>query len=206
MINIKLYIIQIIILSIMIPASLMANCDEEILNLIFSVDKDIQDFQADFYQKHKTRVFAEPKVSEGVIYIKFPDLFKIYTEKPSREIMILKEGFLINYDVEKEIRRERKISSHMDEFRLFYLFNITLKELKQNYFVRCISIEDGYRINLAPKSANIQRRLLNIIITVIREDLIIRNISYYLRNEEEVHISFSNIKVNEGLSHEIFDL
>lgn len=186
---------------------LYADCSEDRIASIFSRENNLSilTFRADFLQRHKSRVFRDPKISEGVIFIKIPDLFKIHTIEPKEEIFIIKGDLMIRYDPSAGEKKVEKLNRYMEDFQLFYLFNVDYEKLKGNYYLRCIEEEDLYRINLSPKNANLQRRLLNIIITVSKEDHIITSISYYLRNEEKIHIYFSNICVNSELDDRIFE-
>ncbi len=183
-----------------------SECSLDTVKGIFSMDSSISTFEADFVQQHKNRAFRNPQKSSGRIFIKNPDLFKIHSIEPREELLIMNGNSLISFDPETKARRERKIDGYTEDLRLFYLFNVDYDDLNDAYFIRCIEEEDVYRVNLAPRNMNLQKRLLNIIISVSKKDLMIRNISYFLRNEEEIHISFSNISVNKPLDEDLFSL
>ncbi len=184
---------------------IFGQCPTDTVKDIFSETEEMKTFTAEFVQSYKSRAFSGIRESRGYIFFKMPHFFMIHTLEPVEEIMLIEKDRMKLYNVAKDTLREEDINRYMDDFRLFYMFNVDYNEIQRSYFIRCIE-DETYRISLTPKNSRIQKRLLNIIIIVSRENLVMEKISYYFRNEEEIHISFNNIILDAELEESVFSI
>jgi len=192
---------KLIILLIAVCSTISGITTQELYHSLISKYEGIETFQADIEQ---TSYFAELEItntSQGKLYHN-PEKIKIEYTSPKIEKISLVDNIVRIYQAESDRLIMTYADSTIASLKMEYLIkriwddeNIALSEVDDNYVVKLV---------LTPKNA--LANIDNIILTIPKNEILVKNVKYLDQSENEVSVTFSNIIINEPLREDIWEI
>jgi len=182
----------IFVLAICFLVNLYGISGEEILKNVNKKFNSLNTFQADFKQLEQWDLTDEESVTEGRIYYKNKDLFRVETEG----IFVLSNGKVVwrysqanNQVLIEEIEDGEGV---MLPGKL--LFEFTTEYILKDFFEKTINNKKMYVIDLSSKEG--EEKFINRIKAYVNEEFIVEKMEYENLDENKVTFILKNIRLN----------
>lgn len=192
---------SLILLLIAVCSSISGITTQELYLSLISKYEGIETFQADIEQ---ASYFAELEItntSQGKLYHN-PEKIKIEYTSPKIEKISLVDNVVRIYQTDSDRLIMTYADSTIASLKMEYLIkriwddeNIELTESDENYIVKLVLTEKSALANID-----------NIILTISKNEMLVKNVKYLDQSENEVSVTFSNIIINEPLRDDIWEI
>ncbi len=177
---------------------------DEFLAKLKESSKNTQTLQADFTEEKFLSYLKEPQKSTGVFYYKKENMLRWEKIKPTPYILII-QGNQVKL---KENGKEVDVSSFnqmMGKIKELMISLINGDFHKSKAFVpRYFSDSKFYVVNLIPKSSRLAKVFDHIQLTFYKDNLLLKELTFFEKSGDKSVMRFYNDKVNESLSNTLF--
>ncbi len=162
--------------------------------------RSIKDLSMDFVKTLKSDIFETQKKTEGKMYLKNPDKFRIETED---EILVTDGEFLWSYSEENE----QVIKSRLDRSKNIFRPNQYLSNFREEYKPKLTGEEKidkakCYKLTLTPKKEGLF--ITKMTIWIDKKSLLAKRLEYRDLNDNQITLGFDRIKINKGIKDSKF--
>ena len=191
-----------------VPASAANVTLETVIKKIQEQQKKTSTLQADFRQEKELALLAKPEVSTGTFLYSRPSNVLWTYDAPRRVQMVIADGFLTTYY--PDLRKAEKVDVKRFEDRIFKYMGATgaIDELAR-YFDFTFSDSKSkpvYVLDLTPKNRAVSKRVQRIKLWIDKKTFLTSKIEYVEGDGDITRYEFSNVRINEPVSHSRFAL
>ncbi len=181
---------------------------EEVLAKIRQRQKTVDTIEAEFRQEKTVDLLADTQISSGTFSFATPDKVRWDYVEPTPVVMVIAEGHLTTWFPELHRAETLEVSRFQDRIFKYMGAGNALDELSSYFNFRFTEKKssNSYRLDLVPKSKQIEKRVRSITIWIERETYLTNRIEYVEGDGDSTVYEFSNIRVNEGLDMNRFTL
>jgi len=181
---------------------------EKVLNEVQKRQKTVTSIEADFRQEKTLDLLAETQVSTGTFAYEAPDKVRWDYGSPAPIVMVIAEGRLTNWYPELRKAETLEVSRFQDRIFRYMGAGSGIDELSRYFNFRFTEKRgsNAYRLDLAPKTRQIQKRVKSITIWIDRETYLTNRIEYVEGDGDSTIYEFSHIRINEPIDADRFDL
>ncbi len=162
--------------------------------------RSIKDLSMDFTKTLKSEIFETQRKTEGKMYLKNPDKFRIETED---EVIVTDGKFLWSYSEQNE----QVIKSRLDKSKNIFKPNQYLSNFREEYKARQTGDEKiekvkCYKLTLTPKKKDLF--ITRMTIWVDKRNLLARKIEYTDVNDNQISLLLDHIRTDKGIKDSKF--
>jgi len=181
---------------------------ESVLTEVQKRQKDVKSIEADFRQEKTLDLLAEPQVSEGTFAYVSPDKVRWDYKSPARVVMLIADGRLTNWYPDLKRADTLEVTRFQDRIFKYMGAGSAIDELSSYFNFRFTEKKgsNAYRLDLAPKTKQIEQRVKSITIWIDRDTYLTNRIEYVEGDGDSTIYEFSNIRVNEPVDPKRFEL
>lgn len=181
---------------------------EKVLAEVQKRQKSMTSIEASFRQEKTLDLLAEPQVSTGSFVYVSPDKVRWDYASPSPIVMVIAGGRLTNFFPELKKAETLEVSRFQDRIFKYMGAGSAIDELSSYFNFRFTetSGSNTWRLDLAPKTKAIEKRVKKISIWIDRTTYLTNRIEYVEGDGDSTIYEFTNIRVNEPVDAKRFDL
>ncbi len=179
-----------------------------IVTRVSEVQRATRTLTAEFEQRRTSHLLREPSTSRGRMYFKAPDLIRWEYEAPRAMTVLLAGGAATTYRP-AEKRAERVEFGRIQRRVLRFLgAGEPLEELRRyfSFTFRDPGPVGPYVLELDPTAIQIKRRISSLVVIIDRDQFVPVGFEYTERDGDRTAYSFANIRRNEPIGDEFFEL
>jgi outer membrane lipoprotein carrier protein len=179
-----------------------------IVERVSQVQRETTTLTSDFEQERISHLLKEPSVAHGRMYFKAPDMVRWEYSAPRPMTVLLAAGAATTYRP-AEKRAERIEFGRIQRRVLRFLgAGEPLEELRRyfSFTFRDPGSKGDYVLELEPTAYQIKKRLTELKVVIDRDRFVPVGFAYTERDGDTTRYAFSNIKRNEPLSDDLFEL
>ncbi len=182
---------------------------DKFLNRVSAELQKIKTLQSGFTQERHLSMLMTPLISKGRLYFNKPDQLRWEVYESYRSILIYNDGQVAKFDFNNG--KLRKLQMGAAEIMGEVLKQITFwmsGDFGNSAEVYDISIfkNDGYLLQLTPKSEELAESIQSIDLHIDRQTLHINRVKITETEFDYIEIKFSDEKINQTFDQQIFDL
>lgn len=181
---------------------------DAVLKEVQKRQQTVRSIQADFRQEKSLDLLAETQVSTGTFAYEKPDKVRWDYASPAEVVMLIAGGRLTTWYPALKKAETLEVTRFQDRIFRYMGAGSAIDELS-NYFNFRFTEKKGsntYRLDLAPKTKQIEKRVKSITIYIDRQTYLTNRIEYVEGDGDATIYEFSNIRINEPIDGKRFEL
>jgi outer membrane lipoprotein-sorting protein len=181
---------------------------ETVLKEVQKRQQSVRSIQADFRQEKSLDLLAETQISNGTFAYEKPDKVRWDYASPAEVVMLIAGGRLTTWYPTLKKAETLEVTRFQDRIFKYMGAGSAIDELS-NYFNFRFTEKKGsntYRLDLAPKTKQIGKRVRSITIYIDRETYLTSRIEYVEGDGDSTIYEFSDIRINEPVDGDRFEL
>jgi len=181
---------------------------EKVLKEVQKRQKTVTSIEADFKQEKSLDLLEGTQRSTGTFAYVSPDKVRWDYTSPTPVVMLIAEGRLTNWYPELKKAETLEVTRFQDRIFRYMGAGSGVDELSRYFNFRFTEKpgSNAYRLDLAPKTRQIEKRVKSIKIWIDRETYLTNRIEYVEGDGDSTIYEFSNIRINEPIDGSRFRL
>lgn len=181
---------------------------EKVLDEVQKRQKTVESIEASFRQEKTLDLLAETQVSTGTFAYVSPDKVRWDYDSPAPVVMLIAEGRLTTWYPELKKAETLEVTRFQDRIFKYMGAGSAIDELSSYFNFRFTETQrsNSWRLDLAPKTKQIEKRVKSITIWIDRETYLTSRFEYVEGDGDSTIYEFSDIHINEPIDAKRFAL
>jgi outer membrane lipoprotein carrier protein len=181
---------------------------DKVLDEVQQRQESTRTIQAEFRQEKTMDLLAGSQVSTGSFAYSKPDKVRWDYTSPSPVVMLIAGGRLTNWYPALKKAETLEVTRFQDRIFRYMGAGSAIDELSSYFNFRFTEKQDAkvYRLDLAPKTRQIEKRVRTITIWIDKETYLTSRIEFVEGDGDTTLYEFSNIRINEPIDALRFEL